>query len=254
MLIQSTFTSSQVEAQMKFNKWMENKEKYVILDTETTGLRDAEIVDIAVIDLDGKVLFNSLVKPVNPIPYATTKIHGITNEIVKESKTWNEVWEKLYPIIKNKTLLIYNDKFDIRMMFESFHPYDRYDTEDSILQLGNITSYCVMRTYAQLINSSKWVKLSEACGYETKHRALDDCRATLDVIRKNYKPEITESYCERLKLYHRYRDLEKKIRHYNYQIHKLSSKQIELLKEQQKIEEQLNSQSKKEIAATLFDF
>ncbi|HLS36956.1 MAG TPA: 3'-5' exonuclease [Sphingobacterium bovisgrunnientis] len=249
MLTPSNLTSSQIEAQMNFNEWVQNKESYVILDTETTGLRDAEIVDIAVIDLDGKVLFNSLVKPVNPIPYTATRIHGITNEMVKDSPTWLEVWEKLYPIIKNKTLLIYNDKFDIRMMFESFHPYDRYDTEDSILQLGNITSYCVMRTYAQLINSSKWVKLSEACGYETKHRALDDCIATLDVIRKNYRPEFTQ---DTLRMYQKYQYLDDQIRECSQQIQELANKQVELLKEQQKIEKQLNNKTKKAITKTLF--
>jgi len=54
-------------------KWarevLANKKDYVILDTETTGLGCAEIVQIGIIDLDGKILLDSLVKPSIPIPY-----------------------------------------------------------------------------------------------------------------------------------------------------------------------------------------
>lgn len=38
----------------------------VILDTETTGLHDAEIVQIAVIDHAGTVLLDTLVNPPHP--------------------------------------------------------------------------------------------------------------------------------------------------------------------------------------------
>ncbi|MEZ4497878.1 MAG: exonuclease domain-containing protein [Thermomicrobiales bacterium] len=43
--------------------------RVIYLDTETTGLdRTAEIIDIALVTNDGAVLFNTLVKPVRPIP------------------------------------------------------------------------------------------------------------------------------------------------------------------------------------------
>src|SRR5690606_33823093 len=74
-------SAAQAEAQMKFNRWNELK-NVVILDTETTGLYDAEIVEIAVIDLGGNILMNTLVRPKNPIPAEVTAIHGINNEMV----------------------------------------------------------------------------------------------------------------------------------------------------------------------------
>jgi len=53
-----SWTVRQAEAQRTFNQWNEqwNEGEIVILDTETTGLWNAEIVDIAVIDKSGPLL------------------------------------------------------------------------------------------------------------------------------------------------------------------------------------------------------
>ena len=53
------------------------REDWVIIDTETTGLRNAEIVQIGVLHGSGEVLLDSLVKPTIPIPDKTSLIHGI---------------------------------------------------------------------------------------------------------------------------------------------------------------------------------
>jgi hypothetical protein len=58
-----------------------------------------------------------------------------------------------------------------------------------------------MREYARLIGSERWVKLTVAAGREIAHRALDDCQATLEVIRAAYKPKFTEKEYEQIKLW-----------------------------------------------------
>ena len=43
---------------------LNNKHKYVILDTETTGLRENDVLlQIGIIDLDGNILMDTLIKP-----------------------------------------------------------------------------------------------------------------------------------------------------------------------------------------------
>ncbi len=44
----------------------------MILDTETTGLYDAEIVELSIIDTAGNVLLDTLVRPTRPIPAEAT--------------------------------------------------------------------------------------------------------------------------------------------------------------------------------------
>lgn len=181
---------NRLKAQKKFNEWFENKENIVLLDTETTGLYGAEIVEIAVTNLNDQVLFESLVNPVQPIPTEATVIHGITNEMVKDAPSWPEVWDKLYPIIKDKKVLIYNEAYDIRLILESFeaHYGDEIPAE-YLQQIEKLDTDCVMRAYADLVESPKWLKLEVAVGRKIEHRAKHDCFATGEVIRKSYKPE-----------------------------------------------------------------
>ncbi|MHC5824191.1 MAG: 3'-5' exonuclease, partial [Nostoc sp.] len=66
--------------------------KFFILDTETTGLGDAEIVDVCVMTQWGQPLINTLVKPTIPIPSGATHIHHITDEMVADAPTFPDIY------------------------------------------------------------------------------------------------------------------------------------------------------------------
>ena len=98
----------------------EEKDQVVILDTETTGLDyDAEIVQVSLIDMEGRVLMDTLVKPSISIPEDAIRIHGITNEMVVDAPRFAEIDGKLMDLVRNKILVIYNVSFDIRMIAQS---------------------------------------------------------------------------------------------------------------------------------------
>ncbi|HFJ9374854.1 TPA: 3'-5' exonuclease [Bacillus nitratireducens] len=78
----------------KINNISNNKNKYVVLDTQTTGLSENdEIVEIAITDLDGKTLLNTLIKPTISISNDATTLHGITNETVAKGQSWSDVYK-----------------------------------------------------------------------------------------------------------------------------------------------------------------
>lgn len=86
----------------------------VILDVETTGLNyddDDEIVSIALVDLEGNVLLDSLVKPTCWIGYGARKAHKITNKMVADAPTIEDLYEKIVDIIEDKYVCIYNYYF-----------------------------------------------------------------------------------------------------------------------------------------------
>ena len=85
-----------------------NKDKFLILDTETTGLDDAEIVQIGIIDIDGNILLDSLVKPSISIPSEVSEIHKITDDMVVNSPTFPELYFRIKEILSNKQVIIYN--------------------------------------------------------------------------------------------------------------------------------------------------
>ncbi len=94
----------------------------LFLDTETTGLGDDDqVCEIAVVDLMGNVLINSFVKPTIAIPEAASRIHGITNEMVEfaNAPTIVDLLPQLDEILTNRTVIVYNAEYDIRMLASS---------------------------------------------------------------------------------------------------------------------------------------
>ncbi|MBX3000022.1 MAG: 3'-5' exonuclease [Caldilineaceae bacterium] len=167
----------------------------IYLDTETTGLDGrAEIIEIAILDWDGNLLLQSLVKPRFPIPDDVTHIHGITNAHVREAPTWLDLWPQLQSILHGQTVGIYNADFDLRMMAQSHH-FARIPW-----QQDGLSSFCIMQLYARFYgerryNGFRWQSLAKAAiqcrlPLANSHRAVDDAllaRAVLHYVAEQGK-------------------------------------------------------------------
>lgn len=148
----------------------------IYLDVETTGLNysgDDEVVEIALVNQDGKVLLNSLVRPVNTTSWRRAeKIHGISPEMVADAPTLDELKDQIESLINGKHVRIYNASFDRQFIDLS----------------GAAEVSCVMRDFAEFhgywdtyYGNYAWWKLTEAAGYlrvdpdgVQAHRALAD--------------------------------------------------------------------------------
>jgi DNA polymerase-3 subunit epsilon len=119
------------------------EQKPVFLDTETTGLdKFAEIVDISIVDTDGSVLFESLVRPTKPIPADVTRIHHITDAMVSKAPTWPVIWPEVRSCLVGRVLAIYNQEFDVRMMKQTHMVY-RLPWREML------KTQCIMQLYAR---------------------------------------------------------------------------------------------------------
>ena len=146
----------------------------VFLDTETTGLyppRD-KIVEIAIIDSDGKTLLNTLVNPERKIPLEVINIHGIDNEMVKGSPTIEDLEPQLIEILSGKKLIVYNLNFDIKFLPQ------RIVTSIKEKHCCMLRFAPVYRKWNQYHGNFKWKSLTTAAnhvGYKWEgdsHRAL----------------------------------------------------------------------------------
>ncbi len=163
-------------------------ENTLILDTETTGLgSSAEICEISIIDGLGNVVFDSLIKPLNPIPEDVIKIHGITNEMVADAPSFSVVFTDMVNATYGKTIVIYNKHFDIKMLKQVANMAGISAVHFELMEKDGI---CAMRYYSEFKNQAKWSKLTDACinmGIDISqfqaHRALEDCKMTLELIR-----------------------------------------------------------------------
>lgn len=170
---------------------MLKKEHYIVLDTETTGLKNAEICQIAIIANTGQILIDTLVKPTRPIPHRAWRIHGISNEMVFDAPGWAQVGLQVYAILSEyDNLVVYNAKFDRHMIYSS---EEHADVKKQLWE-ELITWWCAMEAYADMHGnwseyhqSATWVKLGAAAREmeireSDRHSALGDCQTTLDLV------------------------------------------------------------------------
>ena len=98
----------------------------VFIDLETTGTNIAidRILEIAIIKIlpdRSKLVKHKLINPQIPIPKASSEIHGITDEKVKDAPVFKEVANELKQFIDNADLSGYNsNRFDIPLLMEEF--------------------------------------------------------------------------------------------------------------------------------------
>lgn len=101
------------------------KKNPVYLDTETTGLEETdEIIEIAIVNHQGKVIYASFIKPSRTIPEDSIRVHHITNEMVEDAPTWPEAWPKIKQLLIGQPIGMYNAKFDVRMIEQTLKIYD----------------------------------------------------------------------------------------------------------------------------------
>ena len=92
----------------------------VFLDTETTGLsfRDGhKIVEIACIETKdliptGKV-FHKFINPRRSVPNEAFKVHGFSEDFLKDKEAFDQVADEFLSFIKDKKIIIHNASFDI---------------------------------------------------------------------------------------------------------------------------------------------
>lgn len=153
--------------------------EYVIVDVETTGLREQvdDIIEIGLLHvIDGIVQrhYQALLKPKHPIPRFIEKMTGISADLLNtEGKKLEEIIPSVLEFIGKHTLVGYNIMFDIKFINKAL---ERVGYE----KLNNKT-YDVMTMYADYAGKKDKKKSLEAVVEELDievkpcHRALQDC-------------------------------------------------------------------------------
>ena len=166
----------------KYNYTDRDLKNYIVIDTETTGLsaqRD-HIIEISALKIkNGKIIENytSLVNPGIMIPKSSIKIHGITDDMVIDAPTIDQVLPEFIDFIGNQPLIGHNLSFDLRFINSYLDKNINHDLVDTMLiarkKLGFLTNH-------KLITLIEYFELGES----QEHRSLSDCIYTYKVYEK----------------------------------------------------------------------
>ena len=187
--------------------------RLVIFDTETSSLSpdDGEILELGAVVLtrpEGEERFTEqedisvLIKNDNPIPWNITQINHIDDKMCeKDGISKKEFYDLLTTIFGHKDTLIiaYNTPFDMKFIKAFMKKMNNeYVVNNDTLDLLEIAKD---RTHTFRGNKlCDMLVRYEITDEENSHRALDDCKATLKVMRAFWKEK---------------NDIEKYIRRYN---------------------------------------
>ncbi len=161
------------------------KNNCLILDTETTGLGTTdEVIEIAVLNTVGKVLFESFVKPRHAeVGMQAFQVHKIGPKLLADAPTFPALWRAFSDTVKGRTIVAYNAEFDRQMLRQTCAVWADELGPDAFDRLGLKWS-CLMVGYTAY--NGRRVSLTEACRRHTlqpgNHSAASDCRAALALL------------------------------------------------------------------------
>ena len=154
----------------------------IILDTETTGLSikdDHRILEIACIETQNLIptnkVFYKLINPERDISPDAIKVHGYTNEVLKNKKKFADIAEELLEFISGKKLIIHNAPFDISFLNHELKKINSQmiDIKKNVIDSLEIARSKFPGSSNSLDNLCK--KFNIDLSKRTKHNALLDC-------------------------------------------------------------------------------
>ncbi|MGY3776026.1 BRCT domain-containing protein [Helcococcus sueciensis] len=154
---------------------------YCVLDTETTGLSAYynEVIEIGILKIRNNQIvdtYSQLIKPRYKIDEFITELTGISNDMVKDMPSIEQVKDEVLLFIGDDILIGHNTSFDIRFLNAGFK-----------IELENLymdTVQFARKLYPEL----KHHRLSDLSEYlkisTNKHRSIADCVATKELYDK----------------------------------------------------------------------
>ncbi|WP_297888444.1 3'-5' exonuclease [Sulfurihydrogenibium sp.] len=160
---------------------------FLVVDLETTGLSpsNSEIIEIAALKVEGGVIvdrFHTLVKPtLGFIPPYITKLTGITNALVVDKPTIEDIFPQFLEFSKNSIIVAHNAQFDL-----SFLNAVSYQITGKLMQNPVLCTQTLAKRLFPDVPSKSLVNLAYHFNipYRKKHRALSDAEVTFELFKK----------------------------------------------------------------------
>ncbi|MCA2243016.1 DEDD exonuclease domain-containing protein [Mycobacterium sp. WUMAC-067] len=165
---------------------------FVVVDLETTGGRTKStagtvpdaITEIGAVKVRGGVVlgeFATLIDPQRSIPPQIVQLTGITTAMVSDAPTIDAVLPMFLEFSRNAVLVAHNAGFDIGFLRAAAQRCDIAWPRPQVLCTVRLARRVLSREEAPSLRLASLARLFAVTTQPT-HRALDDARATVDVL------------------------------------------------------------------------
>ena len=148
----------------------------LFIDTETTGMaEDDEVVEIGIVDISGRKVFDSLVRASKPINEKARAVNKISDSILVTAPAYTEIAETLEKIVAGHPLVGHNVSFDIRLLSQTHKKYMDGKMEDFWQKAVLFDTRMISKEYLK-ISKHSLDSLCKCLGWkgDETHRAADD--------------------------------------------------------------------------------
>ncbi len=164
--------------------------EFAVLDFETTGLHEnagdrVVQVGITLVNSEGKITdsWSQFVNPGKRIQ--NSAIHGITDQMVKNSPTFGQVAEKITALLAGRVIVAHNAKFDFRFLERELNLSGRFLDPRRTATFDTMTLSYLLGD----LRNKKMETLAAAAGVDFeklpgngKHDAVTDTHATAGIL------------------------------------------------------------------------
>jgi DNA polymerase III epsilon subunit-like protein len=157
----------------------ELNERSLVIDTETVGTGPTiEVIEIAIGDVAGNIILESLVRPVfNRLP-RPSKHARFSDASFADAPYWVDIWPEISKVIDGKLLVAYNAGFDRRALMAMLARHAQTSSERGWR--------CAMQAVKQRLGAKRSPTLAQACAHfgleGGNHRASRDVVATCRLL------------------------------------------------------------------------
>ena len=164
--------------------------KYIILDTETTGLEVEQghrVIEIGAVLLNDRKKseehFHSYLNPQRLIDEEATKVHGISNQDLENKPLFQEIADEFLEFIQGSTLVIHNADFDVGFLNNELNLVSsKYPKLEEICEVIDSLSLARKKFPGQRNSLDALANRFDVTGYDrTYHGALLDANILADV-------------------------------------------------------------------------
>lgn len=159
-----------------WNKLVHKNNVIVSVIATGTDVKRDEIIEIAIMDIEGKIIYHNTFKTNKRVSDESYAIKRISKKSISKKKTFTQCIDEIYSVLDNKTVLAYNSNLVCNLLQGNGY-------------LKELDSICLMESYMKYVHSKYIIRIKRALNMHNieentnESKAIAECNDLLELIK-----------------------------------------------------------------------